>query len=62
MDAANADRRQFQAFVESVPDLLAEIPGAPGKTYLRSVLLAVDHASYHVGQLVAARRILTAGL
>ena len=58
LDAAAADRRAFQEFVETTPDLFAEIPGHAGKTILRSVLLAIDHAAYHVGQIVAVRKIL----
>lgn len=60
LEAFAADRRAFQQFVETTPDLLAEIPGYPGKTILRSVLLAVDHTGYHVGQLVLTRKLLGA--
>jgi uncharacterized damage-inducible protein DinB len=62
LEAVAADRRTFQRFVESTPDLFSEIPGHPGKTILRSVLLAIDHTAYHVGQLLAARKILMARL
>jgi uncharacterized damage-inducible protein DinB len=55
-----ADCEAFQSFVKTTPDLFAEIPGHRGKTILRSVLLAIDHTSYHVGQLVMARKLLTA--
>ncbi|MCM3877647.1 MAG: DinB family protein [Thermoanaerobaculia bacterium] len=58
--AIAADREAFQAFVEKTPDLFAEIPGHKGKTVLRSVLLAIDHTSYHVGQLLMARKLLGA--
>lgn len=60
LEAFAADRRAFQDFVETAPDLLAEIPGYPGKTVLRSVLLAIDHAGYHTGQLVLTRKLLGA--
>ncbi|HTS03438.1 MAG TPA: DinB family protein [Thermoanaerobaculia bacterium] len=60
LKAVAADRRAFQEFVRTAPDLFAEIPGHPGKTILRSVLLAIDHTSYHVGQLLMARKILGA--
>ncbi|HEY3351386.1 MAG TPA: DinB family protein [Thermoanaerobaculia bacterium] len=60
LEAVAADRRTFQEYVESTPDLFAEIPGHPGKTILRSVLLAIDHTAYHVGQIVAVRKILRA--
>lgn len=52
------DRRALQAFVASAPDLLADVPSREGKTILRSVLLAIDHTSYHVGQLLMARKLL----
>jgi len=58
LDAIGADGEAFQVFVRATPDLLAEIPGHPGKTILRSVLLAIDHTSYHVGQLVTVRKLL----
>lgn len=41
-------------------DLTARIPRGTGQTYLRTVLVAVDHMAYHVGQLVAVRRLLGA--
>ena len=40
---------------ESV-DLSARIPWGDGQTILREVLLAADHTSYHVGQLVLLRK------
>lgn len=52
------DRRALQAFVASAPDLLADVPSRKGKTILRAVLLAIDHTSYHVGQLLMARKLL----
>lgn len=39
-------------------DLYARVPQGDGQTYLRELLLAADHAAYHVGQLVAVRRLL----
>ena len=41
-------------------DLAARIPHGSGQTYLRELLLAADHAAYHVGQLVLVRRLLGA--
>ena len=58
LEAAAADCRALRDLVKTTPDLFAEIPGYPGKTILRSVLLAIDHTSYHVGQLLMARKIL----
>lgn len=39
-------------------DLFASIPHGKGQTYLRELLLVADHNAYHVGQLVAVRRLL----
>lgn len=39
-------------------DLFATIPHGSGQTYIREILLVVDHASYHVGQIVLVRRLL----
>jgi uncharacterized damage-inducible protein DinB len=40
-------------------DLFAPVPtGKRQQTYLRAILLVIDHNAYHVGQLVAVRRAL----
>jgi uncharacterized damage-inducible protein DinB len=39
-------------------DLYAKIPWGDGQTILREVMLVADHNAYHVGQLVAVRRML----
>jgi hypothetical protein len=39
-------------------DLAARIPHGNGQTYLREVVLAADHAAYHMGELVVVRRLL----
>jgi len=41
-------------------DLTAKIPWGSGQTYLRTILVAVDHTAYHVGQVIAVRRLLGA--
>jgi uncharacterized damage-inducible protein DinB len=46
--------------VETGVDLTAKIPHGTGQTYLRTVLVAVDHTAYHVGQIVLVRRLLGA--
>lgn len=44
-----------------VDDLTAKVPtGKPQHTYLRALLLAIDHNAYHVGQLVTVRQTLGA--
>jgi hypothetical protein len=42
-------------------DLLAKIPHGSGQTLLREALVAADHNSYHLGQLVFLRKILEGG-
>ncbi len=51
------DRRSLIDMVYTV-DLNEEIPGQPGYTYLREVLLVAQHSSYHIGQIVTLRRAL----
>jgi hypothetical protein len=41
-------------------NLYARIPWGDGQTLLREVLLAIDHTSYHLGQLVMLRKQLDA--
>ena len=41
-------------------DLTAAMPWGDGRTYLRGLLLAIDHGAYHVGQIVEVRRRLGA--
>ena len=41
-------------------DLFAKIPHGQGQTYLRELVLAADHAAYHIGELVVVRRLLGA--
>ncbi len=50
---------QFERMVEDpATDLEAPIPWGEGQTILREVLLAGDHTSYHLGQLVLLRKQL----
>ena len=39
-------------------DLSASIPHGEGRTYLRQLLLIADHNAYHLGQIVAIRKLL----
>jgi uncharacterized damage-inducible protein DinB len=49
----------LKRLAREVEDLTAKVPtGKATQTYLRAILLAADHAAYHVGQLVAVRRAL----
>ena len=47
-----------QLAVDPNVDLLAVVPNGTTQTYLRELLLVADHNAYHVGQLVAVRRLL----
>ena len=40
--------------------LESAIPHGQGQTYLRELLLAADHAAYHIGELIVVRRLLGA--
>jgi hypothetical protein len=53
------DRKAFQRLAanDSIA-LVAAIPHGTDQTFLREILLAADHTSYHVGQIVALRRQL----
>jgi uncharacterized damage-inducible protein DinB len=58
--ALKEDLAAFEKLVKNPKsNLYAEIPwGKEHQTLLREVLLAADHNSYHVGQLVLLRRLL----
>ena len=57
--ACKGSRERLKRIVREVGDLTARVPtGNARQTYLRAILLAGDHAAYHVGQLVAVRRAL----
>jgi hypothetical protein len=44
---------------DSSIDLFAKVPtGEDHQTYLRAILLVIDHNAYHLGQLVAAKQAL----
>ena len=57
-----AFRSDLEAMVELVRepsnDLFAPIVWGEGQTILREALLLVDHNAYHIGQVVALRRLL----
>jgi uncharacterized damage-inducible protein DinB len=52
-------REAVKRLAHEVADLTASVPtGDARQTYLRAILLVIDHAAYHVGQIVAVRRAL----
>ncbi len=61
IEGYRTDRDALQRLaVDPQLDLLATIPHGTGQTYLREVLLVLDHTAYHVGQIVDVRRALGA--
>ena len=59
VNAFRTDRQAMQSLIaDPTLDLYAEIPHGEGQTYLREVLLVADHSAYHLGELVAVRRLL----
>ena len=59
--AVKRDRRAVQTLVARPRlNLDTRIPHGQGQTYLREVLLVLDHNAYHVGELVQLRRLLRA--
>jgi hypothetical protein len=57
--AYKADREAVARLaVDPAIDLGARIPHGQGQTYGREVLLILDHAAYHLGELVLLRRLL----
>jgi hypothetical protein len=53
-------RAMCDLVTDPATDLFAPIPHGDGQTVLREALLVADHNSYHLGQLVAVRRLLGA--
>ncbi len=52
-------RDALKRLAREVEDLTATVPTGTGdQTYLRALLLVVDHTAYHVGQLISVRRAL----
>jgi uncharacterized damage-inducible protein DinB len=61
LESCRRDREALAHFATaSKIDLTSKIPRGTGQTYLRTILVAVDHSSYHVGQIVSVRRLLGA--
>jgi hypothetical protein len=59
IDTFSADLKALQGIVlDGEIDLLAEIPHAPGYTFLREILLVADHNAYHIGEFSIFRQIM----
>ena len=61
-DSIAAYKRSLEAMQQltrDVDDLTAKVPtGKPAHTYLRAILLVIDHTAHHVGQVIDVRRAL----
>jgi hypothetical protein len=53
------DRNRFISLLNK-GDLFAPFPWGDGQTLLREAMVVIDHNSYHIGQIVAVRRLLNA--
>jgi hypothetical protein len=61
VSAFRKDLKAMQALVSNPKtDLFAKIPWGDGQTILREALLVADHNAYHLGELLAVRRLLGA--
>jgi uncharacterized damage-inducible protein DinB len=59
--AIHKDSAALAAFtVDESRDLTTKIPHGTGQTYLRTVLVSIDHTAHHMGQIIDARRVLGA--
>lgn len=60
--ALRADLEAFERLIRNPEsNLYARIPWGDGQTLLHEALLAIDHNSYHVGQLMMLRKQLENG-
>ena len=61
-EAITAVQQDIEAFEHLTGDpasnLYAEIPWGDGQNLLREILLAIDHTSYHTGQVITIRQFL----
>lgn len=59
VEAFRRDLEAMKALVaDPKTDLYAKIPWGDGQTILREALLVADHNAYHLGQVMAVRKIL----
>jgi uncharacterized damage-inducible protein DinB len=61
VDALRMDLRGLEKLLQdSKTDLYAKIPWGKDQSILREILLAIDHTSYHTGQLIMLRKQMDA--
>lgn len=59
IDAFRKDREDMQNLIADPSlDLMSAVPNGHGQTFLREALLLADHTAYHLGQLIAVRRLI----
>lgn len=59
VEAFREDLAEIQAMAADPElELTAEIPHAPGYTYLREFTLVIDHNAYHVGEFAVLRQVM----
>jgi hypothetical protein len=59
LDGYHADREELIALAgDPAVELGSRVPAGDGQSYLREILLVIDHTAYHLGQLVLLRRLL----
>lgn len=59
IEQINNDRDEFIEVLEH-SNLYEQIPGGSGQTILLEALQMADHTSYHIGEIIAIRRLLDA--
>ena len=61
IESYTRDRKALVSLAEDADlNLFGEIPHGSGQSYLRELLLVIDHNAYHVGELIVVRRLLGA--
>lgn len=61
IEAIQSDLAELQTMVTDPElDLSAELPHAPGYTYMREFTLVIDHNAYHIGELAVLRQVMGA--
>jgi uncharacterized damage-inducible protein DinB len=62
VEAVLSDRKSFEALLESASEeqLIEPFSWGEGQTLFREAMLIIDHAGYHVGELIVLRRLLGA--
>ena len=59
IDSYLAERREMQNLLtDAGSNLFARIPHGEVQTFLREALLLADHTAYHLGEIIAVRRLL----